>query len=86
MQSLLGDMHDCDVWESLLAEVGSGLPAKAGTGEAKVGTILQAFASDRRRRRKRLYKQASQYWQKCRKDRVWPKLCHTLAQAAARSR
>lgn len=74
MQSLLGDMHDCDVWESLLAD----------QGEREEANAAHAFARDRRERRKKLHQQANQYWQKCRKDRVWPKLCQTLARASAR--
>lgn len=82
MQSLLGDMHDCDVWERLLSGAATGLPGQAD----KATEGLRAFARDRRRRRQRLYRQARQYWQKCRKDRVWVTLRQTLARAAAASR
>ncbi|MCY2932227.1 MAG: CHAD domain-containing protein [Planctomycetota bacterium] len=73
MQSLLGDMHDSDVWEELLGELP---PAPSDSART-----LEAFARDRRRRRRALYEQALTYWRKCQKEHVWPQLRHTLAAA-----
>jgi CHAD domain-containing protein len=86
MQSLLGDMHDCDVWELALPELADG-DLVGNTGKdmpATVAKSVAAFARDRCNQRQKLYRQARQYWQKCKKDHVWPKLRQTLRQAAAK--
>lgn len=72
MQSLLGDMHDSDVWAELLRDFAAASPG--GTNKA-----LEAFARDRRLRRRTLYQQAVTYWLQCKKDDTWPQLRRTLA-------
>ncbi len=82
MQTLLGDLHDCDVWVQSLP---GALPAeKASAGkdrrrQRRLAQGIEEFRRDRLRRRGALYRRSVAYWRKCRKEKTWLILRRILA-------
>jgi CHAD domain-containing protein len=85
LQTLLGELHDCDVWVATLPGFLAGNVAPAAEeveAVARPAGDIEAFRRDRMRRRQTVYRQCRRYWRQCRKERVWLKLREILARAA----
>jgi CHAD domain-containing protein len=91
-QTLLGDIHDCDVWTDRLP----GFIEKErkrtleyfGTTRAfrRIRPGLVHLADERRRRRERLYSTFLETWKSVEKKRVWESLSEILDAAAGSGR
>lgn len=82
LQTLLGDLHDCDVWAKFLSGVLSGELNSAAEDAKTIQWLtdgIEEFRKDRVRRRKTLHRQCRRYWRQCRKKRIWPKLREIIA-------
>lgn len=69
VQELLGNIHDCDVWEQTLNNT-PGVAAQGGPGEPVDG-ILAIFRENRRNIRQQLYRQFLQQWEAGVKQGTW---------------
>jgi len=84
LQTLLGDVHDCDVWVEDLRAFGrderrriAGRFGDDGPYE-RLRPGIEHLADDRRARRRALFEQLVAYWQQLRADRQWERLVETL--------
>jgi CHAD domain-containing protein len=82
LQSLLGELHDCDVWLEFLPDYlarlgGRGHVRRAAQAGAAVGELMR----DRQSRREALYRRFVALWIDLETKRVWPNLQKTLAKA-----
>jgi CHAD domain-containing protein len=77
-QQLLGELHDCDVWLAQLPE----LPAAWKAPRRAAGAGIRAFARDRARERRRLYREFAKTWRRWRLHRTWARLAYMLCAGA----
>ncbi|HEY3379132.1 MAG TPA: CHAD domain-containing protein [Armatimonadota bacterium] len=84
VQTLLGDIHDSDVWETSLAEFLEDERKRTERyyGHARTFTRLlpglHALREDRRQQRAQLYQEFLAYWKRLRKDNTWEALREEL--------
>jgi CHAD domain-containing protein len=88
VQTLLGDIHDCDVWVEHLDEFAEsqrqGILARFGTEGpfARLVPGIQHLRDDRLRRRAATFAELVKYWRTLGADGLWQRL-ETLVEAAA---
>lgn len=63
-QTLLGDVHDCDVWEQLLRDFLRGRKGKTPLG-------IAAMRKDRRDERRKAFTRFVQFWEQLRTEKFW---------------
>jgi CHAD domain-containing protein len=84
VQTLLGDVHDCDVWQDQLdefaAEEHDRLCALYGHGQpfAKLDRGLQYLREDRRRRREQAFAELLELWGETKRQGVWDELAEAV--------
>ncbi len=84
LQTLLGDVHDCDVWQDqfdeFAAEEHDRLCALYGHGQlfAKLDRGLQYLREDRRRRREQAFAELLELWQESKAQGVWEDLARAI--------
>lgn len=84
LQTLLGDLHDCDVWDGHLAafldEQRRRMAASLGSTGAleRVRAGLDYLRRDRAEARKRLFQEAVDHWRGLRARQVWDRLRETV--------
>jgi CHAD domain-containing protein len=84
VQTLLGDVHDCDVWQDQLdefaAEEHDRLCALYGHGRlfAKLDRGLQYLRADRRRRREAAFAELLELWRETKSQGLWEELAHAV--------
>jgi CHAD domain-containing protein len=89
IQSLLGDLHDCDVWIAFLpvfreAERQRHLEFHGhARGFAGLLPGLERLLEDRREERSALYRRFLEVWDRQREARIWPDLVAMLAERAS---
>lgn len=79
LQTLLGELHDCDVWMDFLprhlAHLGGGAKSRR---TAKVAGAVEQLVRDRRARRETLYRRFVALWVDLERRKVWRQLQKTL--------
>ena len=84
LQTLLGELHDCDVWISYLPDFLAARrgPARESTGRVgSVGRIaagIERLRQDRPRQRRMLYRQYVRMWESLKREHVWEDLEEVL--------
>jgi CHAD domain-containing protein len=84
VQTLLGDVHDCDVWQEQLDEFATEerdrLCALYGHGQlfAKLDRGLQYLREDRRRRREQAFTELLELWAETKSHGVWDELAEAV--------
>jgi CHAD domain-containing protein len=84
LQTLLGELHDCDVWIGMLPDqFERDHPGQAGTGgepgvPPEVEAQIRAFIDDQKEYREILYNQAIRYWKRITGDAFFPALQETI--------
>jgi hypothetical protein len=84
VQTLLGDVHDCDVWQDQLdefaAEEHDRLCSLYGHGGlfARLNTGLQYLREDRRRRREQAFAELLELWQHSKEEGLWEDLAQAV--------
>jgi CHAD domain-containing protein len=84
VQTLLGDVHDCDVWQDQLdefaAEEHDRLCALYGHGRlfATLDRGLQYLREDRRRRREQAFAELLQLWREAKEEGLWDELAQVV--------
>lgn len=85
LQTLLGELHDCDVWIDMLP----GLLSHGHSGDQeqqraapKTDARIQAFIEDQKKYRLLLYHQVVRYWERLTRDEFFPKLREILKAGA----
>jgi CHAD domain-containing protein len=84
LQTLLGELHDCDVWiemlPGMLERESPGCPGTGGeTGVPhEVAVQIRAFIEDQKKYRDALYKQVIRYWKRKTRDEFFPELRETI--------
>ena len=89
MQTLLGDLHDCDVWVESLPKFLAAETVRAGKDSKRLRWLaksIEAFRRDCINRRRTLYRRSVAYWKKCRKEKTWLSLRQILARPLSRRR
>jgi CHAD domain-containing protein len=87
LQTLMGELHDCDVWLLLLDEFAAGqrkqIERRYGNDRpfARLEIGLERFRDDRRARRQEAFIELSAYWAELKRQRVWDTLVHVLESA-----
>ena len=84
VQSLLGDLHDCDVWAGLVQEFLASEKERMieffgharGFRRLKPGII--ALGEDRRAMRGKVYEEFAEYWHKTNEKKIWGNLKEAL--------
>lgn len=84
VQTLLGDVHDCDVWQEQLDEFATEerdrLCSLYGHGQlfAKLDRGLQYLREDRRRRREQAFDELLELWAETKRQGVWDELADAV--------
>jgi hypothetical protein len=84
VQTLLGDVHDCDVWQDQLDEFASEehdrLCTLYGHGKlfAKLDRGLQYLREDRRRRRELAFAELLELWRETKEHGLWEDLADAI--------
>ena len=79
-QQRLGEIHDCDVWVNFLPQFLEEEEARAAARPdrarrlAPVRPGILFLQDERRRQRRRLFKDFVTFWQRLRRDRLWERL------------
>jgi hypothetical protein len=84
LQTLLGELHDCDVWIEMFPELFQSL--QPGSGEIfgdlqrdeEVYLQVQAFIADQLRYRQVLYSHVLRYWERISRNEFFPFLHDTI--------
>ncbi|MFA6133083.1 MAG: CHAD domain-containing protein [Phycisphaerae bacterium] len=77
LQTLLGELHDCDVWLEFLPRFRARRRREAPAGaavSASESAALTAMRRDRKRRRDVLYRRVVRFWAQTRRDGTWLEL------------
>jgi CHAD domain-containing protein len=83
-QQRLGEIHDCDVWVESLPQFLKEEEARPGCALARPGILF--LQDERRRRRRRLWKDFIAFWHRLRRDRVWERLAEFVRAEPAAGR
>lgn len=87
MQTLLGDLHDCDVWISLLPNFLAAQRERTAEDSKDIESVerlapgIEALRRNRMQARVQLYRRCLSSWQKSRKKTTWSSLQEVLRQA-----
>ena len=73
VQDLLGEMHDCDVWEAELPQLAAQAGERSGVG-VDVSKGIEALREDRGRRREELFVEFAQRWAELRRSRFFERV------------
>lgn len=87
LQEILGDIHDCDIWEAVLAKVLK--KSRLGGKEIALRAVdlpgirsgLELLREDRGRRRKKRYRRLLRLWKDIEGRGIWKKLLKSLRRA-----
>jgi len=89
LQTLLGEIHDCDVWVEDLQRIAERQSKRLrpfyghGGPPARLRAGLEYLQQDRRQRRRQLFAGLVQYWEKLSREGVWDGLLQTVRVRAA---
>jgi CHAD domain-containing protein len=92
MQTLLGDLHDCDVWIELLPNLLAARKERAAGDSRDDKSIeclrpgIEALRRDRVRQRRILYRQSLKVWQQSEKKKIWRELRKVIDSACSGKR
>lgn len=84
LQTLLGELHDCDVWIEMLPGLSQSLQPGSGKisgdlrGDEAVYLQVQAFTADQLRYRQVLYTHVIRYWERISQNEFFPFLHDTI--------
>ena len=89
IQSILGDLHDCDVWVNYLPQFleEEYIQAMEYFGHTKtygrLKTGILYLQQERLEQREKLYKDFLNFWQEIKKQNIWEKLLERIAQSVS---
>ena len=89
LQTLLGEVHDCDVWDSHLSAFLDAQRQRMASAPGSTGALqrvragLDYLRQDRAEARKHLFQQAVDHWHALRRSRAWEQLRPMVSGAAA---
>jgi len=84
LQTLLGEIHDCDVWVEQLQRIAESQSRRLrpfyghGGPPARLRAGLEYLQQDRRQRRRELFAGLVQYWEKLSREGVWDGLLQVV--------
>jgi hypothetical protein len=92
LQTLLGEIHDCDVWvdslDAFLRDEKERIVGLFGHDRpvARLKAGIDHLAAGRRRRREELFEQLGRYWAELERHEMWDRLRETVRGRAERSK
>ncbi len=84
VQALLGDVHDCDLWEELLLAFAAQQRRRivkryGGVGPfAQLGAGIEFLRLQRKEERRKVFQELVQYWQELRQNELWESLAYAV--------
>jgi CHAD domain-containing protein len=91
VQTLLGEVHDCDVWDEQLQAFAGKLRKRIRKHFGDAGRFarlevgIQYVQEHRRRRRQQAFQELVDYWQELNRRREWERLVETVRAPGART-